>query len=124
MVTKFNMIDFHFSNKPIYEQHRHCSIHVGTRLLKAKDDPNLLLCPECGCEYLLNETSVDQNIQSKFSPNNSGTKIISGKKKRKYYDVLGHEITDPEILAEAQRGKTVISYNEQKSGEEYHTVKK
>jgi hypothetical protein len=35
-------------------------------------------------------------------------------KKKKYYDKQGHEINDPDLIAEVQRGATVISYHEEK----------
>jgi len=39
------------------------------------------------------------------------------KKKRKYYDKFGNEITDQTLIQDVLQGKTVISYHEEKSGE-------
>lgn len=64
---KFNLIGFDFTDKPIYEQHRHCAIHIGTRLLKAEDN-SVLFCPQCGTTYPINETTVEQGIQSNIPP--------------------------------------------------------
>ena len=42
----------------------------------------------------------------------------------KHYDKQGNEINDGQLLKDLARGVYVISYNEQKSGEERHVVRK
>lgn len=45
------------------------------------------------------------------------TMIITGKSRKKYVDKQGNEINDPDIIAEVQKGYTVISYHEEKQGQ-------
>jgi hypothetical protein len=52
------------------------------------------------------------------------TKIVQPKKKKKYFDEKGNEINDEQLLKDIARGVKVISYNEVKSGEEHHVVRK
>ena len=59
-----------------------------------------------------------------FGPGLQQTKIITPKKKKKYYDQSGREITDPTLFNDIMQGKTVISYHEEKSGKERHVIKK
>jgi hypothetical protein len=73
------------------KQYRHCSIHPYKRLIESKTDLNLLFCPECGSEYPVKETVLDQDIESKFGTNEE-TKIIQAKKKKKYTDSMGNPI--------------------------------
>lgn len=101
------------------KQYRHCSIHTYKRLLESNTDPNLLFCPECGSEYKIEETSIDQTIESKFGTANQ-TKIVSAKSRRKrFFDSQGNEINqqDKDIMADLAQGKTVISYSEQNHDE-------
>jgi len=42
----------------------------------------------------------------------------------KYYDKQVNEINDEQLLKDMANGIHVISYNEVKSGEKYHVVKK
>lgn len=104
---KFNIIGF--SSTPT-TQYRHCVIHPHIRLEQDLADPDKLLCPYCGVSYLPNETTPEGTYQSKFGPQQS--KIITAKKKKKYYDKAGREITDPDLIAEIERGAHVISYQE------------
>ena len=54
------------------------------------------------------------------------TKIITAKKKKKFFDQQGNEINDPTLINDILQGKTVIKYHEQKSGREgkRHIVRK
>ena len=115
---KFNLIGFSFSDKPIYGQHRHCAIHVGTRLLKAEAD-DVLFCSQCGTTYPIKDTNVDQTAQSKNLPNSGGTKIISGRKNRrkvKYCDARGNEIPedDTDAMHDIAEGRKILHYHEDK----------
>jgi len=49
---------------------------------------------------------------------------MTPKSKKKYYDKQGNLINDEQLLKDIANGMNVISYNEQKSGEERHIVKK
>jgi hypothetical protein len=108
---KFNIIGFF--NTIDTKNYQTCSIHPYKRCLPSKTDPNLVFCPQCGSEWKKEDTVAAQNIESKFGINNQ-TKIVSAKKKRKFYDKHGNEITDPELIQEMQGGHTVISYQEKK----------
>ena len=105
---KFNIIGF--SNTVNYEN-KHCVVHPGTRLIQKLDDPDLLWCPTCGTSYSDKEAGTDEKIKSRFGPNQQ-TRIISPRSTKKYYDKQGNEITDPDLIAEIQRGANVISYHE------------
>lgn len=54
------------------------------------------------------------------------SKIITAKtKKKKYYDKQGNLITNPDLIQDIKQGKTVIRYDEKKSGKESsHIVRK
>lgn len=104
---KFNIIGF--SNSPS-TAHRHCVHHPGTRLVQSLEDPDTMLCPDCGISYLPKDTAPDEAYQSKFGPQQS--KIISPKKQKKYYDKAGNEINDPDLIQEIQRGANVVHYSE------------
>lgn len=106
---KFNIIGFS-STPPT--KYRHCVIHPGRRLVQDLQDPDKLFCPECGTPYLPNDTSAEEEYRSKFGPQQ--TRIVTAKKKKKYYAKDGNEITDPDLIAEVERGANVISYHEWK----------
>jgi len=76
----------------------------------------------CGTTYLENDTSTEERIKPKHT--NQQTKIITPKKKKKYYDKQGNEINDEQLLKDIARGVKVIRYHEQKSGKERHVVRK
>lgn len=109
---KFNLIGFSFQNEPAK---KHCVIHPGTRLIQKEDDPDVWYCTMCGTVYLEKDTGNDENITSEYGPTQQ-TSIISAKKKKKFYDKSGNEITDPELIKEIMQGANVISYHETKIG--------
>lgn len=114
-MVKFNMIGFNFSNPSNYsgyDEYRHCAIHKGSRLIKDEKEPDLLFCPQCGCRYPVKDTVTKQNIQSKINPN-SGTKIITGKTKRKFYDSFANLIPqdDKETLQDLAAGRKIVYYH-------------
>jgi hypothetical protein len=132
-VSTWNLIGFNFGNSSKRygwqadgwdgsTEYRHCPFHAGTRLLRKKDQPGVLQCPKCGSTYLENEAPNEEGIEVKHGKQQA--KIITGKKKKKYYDKNGNLINDEQLLKDIANGKVVISYNEQKSGEERHIVKK
>jgi len=59
-----------------------------------------------------------------FGPSTSSTRIIQGKKQKKYYDDSGNEITDETLINDVKRGAHVISYQETKSGNDKTVIKK
>ena len=67
--------------------------------------------------YAEKDTAKDERFIPESGPQ-SKTRIITGKMKKKYYDQSGNVITDEDLIADIQRGATVISYKEEKSGEE------
>jgi hypothetical protein len=82
-----------------------------------------LQCGNCGQRYPIKDTVLEQNFQTEITPTN--TKLITKKKKPKVYrDSLGNEINDETLLQDIARGATVISYYEQKSGEDKPVVVK
>jgi DNA-directed RNA polymerase subunit M/transcription elongation factor TFIIS len=97
---------------------------IGTILIPKKDEPGMLVCPECGIPYPEKDTAAEEQMEGKFKQ--TKTKIISGKKRnKKYYDKQSNEITDPDLIADIQRGATTVtSYREEKSGKERHFVHK
>jgi hypothetical protein len=106
---KFNIIGFsNYENK----ENKHCVHHQGTRLIQDLYDPDKLFCPTCGVSYLPKDTGIDEKVKIRHSPEGQQSRIISPKKKKKYYDKQGHEITDPSVIADIQSGKTIIYYNE------------
>jgi len=121
---KFNLIGFNFPRPGEHpEEYRTCLIHPGYRLIPKQDEPGMLWCPKCGTPYPENEALKDEKMKGKFSKQ---TKIISAKKKKKYYDKQGNEINDETLLKDIARGATVYSYHEEKSGKEEkrHIVRK
>ena len=120
---KFNLIGFNFLKGEV-TQYKHCVIHEGSRLIQSIEDPTVLLCPECGTNYLAQDTASDERINSMFGPGSNQTKIIQGKKQKKYYDDSGNEITDETLIQDVKRGAHVISYQEIKQGEDKTVIKK
>jgi hypothetical protein len=100
-----------------------CPIHPGVPVVQMKgEDPELLFCCQCGTPYKEEDTITKENFNPESGPANK-TFIVTGKKKKKYYDKQGNQITDPDLIADVKRGSTVISYREQKQGEENQIVK-
>ena len=83
------------------------------------------MCECGGIGYKQDEGLADEQIHSKFGPSSNKTKIVQPKRKKKYYDDNGNEINDPTLIQDIKQGKTVVYYNEQKSGEDKpHVVRK
>jgi len=59
----------------------------------------------------LEDTAREENLTPKHGPSNK-TRIISGKRKKRYLDQQGNEINDPDLIDEIKRGAHVISYRE------------
>ena len=114
---KFNIIGFFGNAQERYIPSKTCVIHYGTPLISKVDEPGVLWCPECGTTYLQKDTATDEAMKGKFKQQQ--TSIISARKKnKKCYDKQGNEITDPDLIADIERGGvTVIRYHEEKSGE-------
>lgn len=116
---KFNIIGFgnNFSNIDP-QKWKHCVVHPGTRLISKLDEPGVLWCPQCGTPYLPKDTISEERFEAGHGPTNQ-TKIITGnKKKKRYLDESGNEITDPSLINDMMRGIHVIRYHEIKSGED------
>jgi hypothetical protein len=122
----FNLIGFNFNSSDPYIPSKTCVIHYGTPLISKRDEPGVLWCPECGMRYSEKDTGTDEAMKGKFKGPNQKSQIISAKKKKKYYDKQGNIINDPDLIADIERGATVISYHEEKHGEEkrHHIVRK
>jgi hypothetical protein len=115
----WNLIGFNFGNKRYKWQsdgwdgsteYRHCPFHPGMRLIRKKDQQGVLQCVKCGSTYLENEAPNEEGIQVKHTKQQ--TMIKTARKKKKYYDKQGNEISDPYLIEEIQRGANVISYRE------------
>lgn len=116
---RFNIIGF--TNYSEWRPTKHCVIHPGARLipnrnLETGEDMPGLMCPTCGTSYSQNEAPTEEGIKGKFSGKQE-TRIISARSRKKYYDKQGNEINDPDLIDEIQRGADVISYHEEKQGE-------
>jgi len=120
---KFNIIGFGPSYSVIPpDKYKHCVVHPGTRLISKPDEAGILFCPLCGTSYLQNDTSTEERITPKH--NKQQTRIITPKKSKKYYDKQGNLINDEQLIKDIANGKTVIYYNEVKSGlEKKYTVR-
>ena len=110
---KFNIIGFNFHSSDRYIPSKCCVIHYGTPLISKRDEPGVLWCPLCGSRYSEKDTATTEDIKGKFKGPNQKSQIISAKKKRKYYDSEGNIINDPDLIADIERGATVISYHEE-----------
>jgi hypothetical protein len=120
-----NLIGFNFGNRrykwqddkewsgdPVY---LHCVWHH-VRLIPKKGEPDTYWCPRCGNTerpYLQKEVATEEDFEPTASPQ-SKTRIISPKRKKKYFDDSGNEITDPDLISLVQRGMHVIKYHEEK----------
>jgi hypothetical protein len=76
-----------------------------------------LMCPRCGGPFTENEAPTEEGIKGKFS-GKTETRITTARSTKKYYDKSGNLITDPDLIADIQRGANVISYHEEKQGED------
>jgi hypothetical protein len=108
---KFNLIGFNFNSSDPYIPTKTCVIHYGTPLISKRDELGVLWCPECGMRYSEKDTATDEDIKGKFKGPNQKSQIISAKKKKKrYFDKNGNEITDETLLNDIARGATVYKY--------------
>jgi hypothetical protein len=71
----------------------------------------------CGSHYTEKEAGTDEAIEAKFKGQTTKPMIITGKSKKRYYDKSGNLITVPDIIDLIKTGANLISYREQKSGE-------
>ena len=114
---KFNIIGFDFQNYSNIDPQKwkHCVVHPGSRLISKLDEPGVLMCPKCGTTYLPKDTISEENFKPSASPKTQ-TRIMTPKKKKKYYDKQGNEINDETLLKDLARGTIkIISYNEYKT---------
>lgn len=102
---KYNIIGF--GTEDIIE-YKHCPLDPGVRLIKIKGE---LKCPTCGYIYKKEEATNEEGISIKH--NKQQTRIVTPKTRKKYYSKDGNLITDPDLIAEVQKGNTVISYHEE-----------
>jgi len=110
---RFNIVGF--SNyEPV--KHKHCIFCTGRRLQPDPHDNDKLMCFTCGYSVLAEEAPNDENISIKHDKQQ--TRIVSGKGKKRYYDKSGNEINDEQLIQDIQQGAHVISYHEQKQGED------
>jgi hypothetical protein len=113
---KYNIIGCNF-NQQDRTEYKQYVIHVGRRLVPKPDAPGVLWCTNCGWSYLEKEAPSEEQLRTKFAVGHK-TRILTAKTRRKkYYDKQGNEITDPDLIANIQRGPNVISYHEEKSRE-------
>jgi len=74
------------------------------------------MCFTCGYSSLIDETPNQEGISIKHDKQQ--TAIVSGKSKKKYFDQKGTEINDPDLIQDIMQGAHVISYHEEKHGED------
>ena len=122
---RFNIIGFNFPNSSRItpDKYKHCVVHPGIRLISKLDEPGVLMCPQCGTTYEPKDTISEERFDPSATPKTQ-TRIITPKKKKKYYDEKGNEVNDEQLLKDIAAGAHVISYHEQKSGKERHIVRK
>jgi hypothetical protein len=122
---KINIIGFNFNSLDRYIPSKVCVIHYGTPLISKRDEPGTLWCPLCGSRYKVEDTTTEESVKGKFKGPNQKTRIITAKKKRKFYDKKGNIITDPTLIQDILQGATALEYHEEKSGEDKpHVVRK
>jgi hypothetical protein len=111
---KFNIICFgsNYSNIDP-SKWKHCVIHPGIRLTSKPDEPGVLWCTHCGTPYVPKDAISDENFEPTTGPN-SQTKIITPKKKKKYYNKQAN-INNEQLLKDIANGMNVISYHEYKT---------
>jgi hypothetical protein len=119
--NRFNIIGLGYSSSP-WRPAKTCVVHPGRVLIRAVDLKTGdyiggLMCPKCGMRYSENEpTATEEGIEPKHGAQE--TRIITAKSSKKYYDNFGNLINDPDLIAEAQKGNTIISYSETKEGQD------
>jgi hypothetical protein len=114
---RFNIIGFSNSDSSNWRPKKSCPIHHCVLVPKRKDDDtgweSGLFCPMCGSHYTEKEAGTDEAIKGKFK-GRTKPMIITGKKKKRFYDKQGNLITDPNIIDLIKTGATVYRYHEQK----------
>jgi hypothetical protein len=85
-----------------------CVVHLEVSLIKRD---GTLYCVESDKSYSEEDTASEEKITGKFS-GQSKAQIISAKRKKKYYDKQGNEITDETFIQDIQRGVNVYYYRE------------
>lgn len=116
---RFNIVGFSMSSP--WRPTKACVIcHVilisGVNVQTGEKMPGLT-CPKCGMNFLENEpTAAQEGIKPKHGKQE--TRIITARTRKKYTDKMGNAVDDPDLIAEVQKGNTINSYNEIKSGED------
>lgn len=112
---KFNIIGLGLNYSTIPpDKYKHCVIHPGIRLTSKPDEPGVLWCCQCGTPYLPKDTISEERFEADHGPTNK-TRIITGnKRKMRYVDETGNEITDPTLINDMIKGIHVIRYEEYK----------
>jgi len=122
---KFNLIGFNFPHSSTWHPKKTCPWHHVTLIPKRNDkgeyETGWLQCPQCGSSFAEhdNEAPTEDTLNLKYKKTKPQI-ITARKKKKKYYDKQGNLINtdDKEIMQDIASGKTVISYHEEKIGEE------
>ncbi len=83
------MIGFWDREPKVRPEYKTCVVHYGTILIPKKDEPGIWICPECGIPYLEKDTASEEQIHSMFDATSNQSRIIQGKKKRRFFDSRG-----------------------------------
>jgi len=119
---RFKWEDNTWNQEALIRTFKHCPIHAGVGVVPWNEgDPDKLYCKECGTEYLEQEAPNDERMKGKFKEQK--TMIVTPRKKKKFYDEQGTEVTDPELIKQLQSGMRIVSYKEDKV-EENHIIRK
>ena len=115
-MAKFNIIGFWDKPQSRWTPTKTCPYHHCVLIPKRDEsgvyEPGVLQCPECGTPYLEKDAETEEQIKGKHRKQQS--RIVQPKKKKKYYDKQGNEITDPDLIQDIKQGKTVVYYKEEK----------
>jgi DNA-directed RNA polymerase subunit M/transcription elongation factor TFIIS len=119
---KFNLIGFNFPHSSTWHPKKTCPWHHVTLIPKQNDkgeyETGFLQCPQCGSSFAehTNEAPTEDTLDLKYKK--TKPQIITAKRrKKKHYDQQGNVINDETLIQDIKQGKTVIYYNEQKTGE-------
>jgi hypothetical protein len=118
-MTRFNIIGFGNASSP-WHPRKTCPMHHAVLVPKRNEsgdyEPGMLQCPLCGSTYSEKEAPNQEGISVKHGQQGQ-TAIISGKRKKRYFDKQGNEINpdDKDTLDLIRQGYNITYYHEEKT---------